>query len=176
MMKTSKMIVGCLGILALSATLTACSDDDNDSPVTPPDSSVSYVWGMDGGFKSCDHVLFDAEGKEAPEGKVIGNGDQNFVFKGQQTLAKGTYLLRGWVYVASGSTLTIPAGTIVKGDKETKAAIIVEPGGKLIAKGTATEPIVFTSEQAPGSRRPGDWGGVIVCGKAPNNNACSPSR
>lgn len=82
MMKTSKMIVGCLGILALSATLTACSDDDNDSPVTPPDSSVSYVWGTDGGFKSCDHVLFDAEGKEAPEGKVIGNGDQNFVFKG----------------------------------------------------------------------------------------------
>lgn len=76
MMKTSKMIVGCLGILALSATLTACSDDDNDSPVTPPDSSVSYVWGTDGGFKSCDHVLFDAEGKEAPEGKVIGNGDQ----------------------------------------------------------------------------------------------------
>lgn len=51
MMKTSKMIVGCLGILALSATLTACSDDDNDSPVTPPDSSVSYVWGTDGGFK-----------------------------------------------------------------------------------------------------------------------------
>ena len=57
------MIVGCLGILALSATLTACSDDDNDSPVTPPDSSVSYVWSTDGGFKSCDHVLFDAEGK-----------------------------------------------------------------------------------------------------------------
>ncbi len=46
----------------------------------------------------------------------------------------------------------------------------MEPGGKLIAKGTATEPIVFTSERAPGSRRPGDWGGVIVCGKAPNNN------
>ena len=99
MMKTSKMIVGCLGILALSATLTACSDDDNDSPVTPPDSSVSYVWGTDGGFKSCDHVLFDVEGKEAPEGKVIGNGDQNFVFTGQQTLAKGTYLLLSLIHI-----------------------------------------------------------------------------
>lgn len=170
MMKTSKMIAGCFGLLALSASLTGCSSDDNSTPDAPVTPSTAYVWGTDGGFKSCDHVLFDANGKEAPEGNVIGNGDQNFVFKGQQTLAKGTYKLRGWVYVADGSTLTIPAGTVVKGDKETKAAIIVEPGGKLIARGTAGEPIVFTSEQAPGQRRPGDWGGVIVCGKAPNNN------
>ena len=168
-MKTRKMIAGCFGILALSATLTACSDDDNENP-TPNPGTTAYVWGTDGGFKSCDHLLFDANGKEDPEGNVIGNGDQNFVFKGKQTLAKGTYLLRGWVYVADGSTLTIPAGTIIKGDKDTKATIIVEPGGKLYAEGTATDPIVFTSEQNPGERRPGDWGGVILCGKAPNNN------
>lgn len=49
------------------------------------------------------------------------------------------------------------------------ASLIAERGGKLIAKGTSTEPIVFTSAQQAGSRRPGDWGGVILCGKAPNN-------
>ncbi len=164
------MIWGCLSVLALTATVTACSDNDDETPNTPPTGTTSYVWGTDGGFKSCDHVLFDNDGKENAGGKVIGNGDQNFVFKGQQTLDKGTYLLKGWVYVAEGSTLTIPAGTIIKGDKETKAALIVEPGGKLIAQGTAGEPIVFTSELAAGQRRPGDWGGIIICGKAPNNN------
>ena len=163
-MKTDKIFLGCLGILAMSMTFMSCSDNDE------PNSGTAYKWSTDGGFKACDHILFTDDGKEAPKGTVIGNGDQNFVFKGTQTLERGTYTLKGWVYVADGSTLTIPAGTVVKGDKETKAAIIVEPGGKLIANGTATEPIVFTSEAAAGSRKPGDWGGVILCGKAPNNN------
>lgn len=166
-----KQIWGYMGILALAATFTACSSSDNDDPTTDPNvNSVSYQWSTDGGLKACDHVLFDENGKEAANGTVIGNGDQEFVFKGNQTLKKGTYLLKGWVYIADGSTLTLEPGTIIKGDKETKAALIAEPGGKLIAKGTQTAPIVFTSEQAAGSRKPGDWGGVILCGKAPNNN------
>ena len=166
-MKTDKMFLGCVGILAMSMMFTACSSN-NDDPTPSP--SEKYVWLEDGGFKACDHVLFTDNGQEAPKGNVIGNGDQNFVFKGNQTLDRGTYLLKGWVYVADGATLTIPAGTVIKGDKDTKAALIVEPGGKLIANGTADKPIVFTSEQAAGSRRPGDWGGLIICGKAPNNN------
>lgn len=166
-MKTDKMFLGCMGILAMSMMFTACSSN-NDDPTPSP--SEKYVWSEDGGFKACDHVLFTDNGQEAPKGNVIGNGDQNFVFKGNQTLDRGTYLLKGWVYVADGATLTIPAGTVIKGDKDTKAALIVEPGGKLIANGTADKPIVFTSEQAAGSRRPGDWGGLIICGKAPNNN------
>lgn len=166
-MKTDKMFMGCMGILALSMTLLSCSSD-NDNP--NPNPQTAYQWSTDGGFKACDHLLFTADGKEAPKGTVIGNGDQDFVFKGTQTLERGTYTLKGWVYVANGSTLTIPAGTIIKGDKATKAALIVEPGGKLIANGTAEQPIVFTSAQAAGSRRPGDWGGVILCGKAPNNS------
>ena len=51
----------------------------------------------DGGFKAWDHVLFTDNGQEAPKGNVIGNGDQNFVFKGNQTLDRGTYLLKRWV-------------------------------------------------------------------------------
>ena len=77
--------------------------------------------------------------------------------------------MKGWIYVTEGSELTIEPGTVIKGDKETKASLIVERGGKLIAQGTASEPIVFTSEMEPGNRRPGDWGGIILCGRATNN-------
>jgi len=79
------------------------------------------------------------------------------------------YLLNGWVYVKDGATLTIEAGTVIRGDKTNKAALIIEKGAKLIANGTATQPIVFTSNQPAGSRTYGDWGGVILCGKAPIN-------
>jgi len=99
----------------------------------------------------------------------IGNGVQEFEIKENHTIKKGTYVLKGWVYVTTGATLTIEAGTIIKGDKDTKAALIVERGGKVIAQGTADLPIVFTSNQAAGSRKPGDWGGIIICGKAKNN-------
>ena len=56
-----------------------------------------------------------------------------------------------WIYVGTGSVLTIEPGTVIKGDKDTQAALIVEPGGKLIAEGTKDAPIVFTSEQPKGS-------------------------
>jgi hypothetical protein len=75
------------------------------------------------------------------------------------------------VYVKSGATLTIQPGTIIKGDKATKGTLIVEPGAKIIADGTAQKPIVFTSAQAKGSRNSGDWGGIIVLGKATTNKA-----
>lgn len=143
-------------MVAAPAFVACDDDDDDDAPATP-----TYNWSEDGGLKACDNLLF--------EGNVIGNGDQGFVFNGEQTLKKGTYTLKGWVYIADGATLTIEPGTIIKGDKQTKAALIVERGGKLFAKGSAKEPIVFTSEEAAGSRKPGDWGGLIICGKARNN-------
>lgn len=158
-----KVIIGCISILLQAFAMVSCSDDNGGNS-----EKGDYVWTTDGGLKACDHLLFTA-GKENAAGKEIGNGDQEFVFKGKQTLKKGTYLLKGWVYVADGAVLTIEPGTVIKGDRNTKAALIVERGGKLYARGTATEPIVFTSAQAKGSRRPGDWGGVILCGKAVNN-------
>lgn len=163
-------LLGCAGILALAAMMSACSsDDDNNDGGNGGGETVN--WTTDGGLKACDHILFTADGDAnvSDEGTQIGNGDQEFVFTGKQTLKKGTYLLKGWVYIASGAELTIEPGTIIKGDKETQAALIAERGGKLIAQGTATAPIVFTSEAAKGSRKPGDWGGVILCGNAVNN-------
>lgn len=84
------------------------------------------------------------------------------------------YLLSGYVYVTSGHTLTIDAGTIIKGDKVTKGALIIEQGAKIMAAGTADKPIIFTSNQPQGQRNYGDWGGVILCGKAPVNWIAAP--
>jgi len=79
------------------------------------------------------------------------------------------YLVKGWVYVTDGATLTIDAGTIIKGDHDSKGTIIVERGAKIYANGTAAAPIIMTSALDPGDRSYGDWGGLMICGKAPNN-------
>ncbi len=72
---------------------------------------------------------------------------------------------------ATTGTLTIEAGTVIIGDRATKGTLIVQRGSKIIANGTANAPIVFTSERDPGAREPGDWGGLVICGKAINNRA-----
>jgi hypothetical protein len=82
------------------------------------------------------------------------------------------YLLQGLVYIQNGVTLTIQPGTIIRGDHNTaNSSLIASKGGKLIANGTVTEPIVFTSSKAVGSRAPGDWGGIVLLGKASFNGA-----
>jgi hypothetical protein len=93
-----------------------------------------------------------------------------------QTLdATKPYLLKGQVFIPNGVTLTIPEGTVIKGDKTTKATLIVQPGGKLIANGTAAKPVVFTSAQGVGERDRGDWGGVVMLGNAFVNQAAKPA-
>lgn len=77
--------------------------------------------------------------------------------------------LQGFVRIQNGAVLTIEPGTVIFGEKASKGTLIAQQGGKLIADGTAQHPIVFTSESEPGSRLPGDWGGVVLCGKAANN-------
>ena len=166
----SKKNLARIAIFGLGLTLAACSSSDDTTDIdNNQDNTTEYKWSTNGGLKACDHLTFNADGTDNINGTQIGNGDQEFVFTGNQTLKKGTYTLKGWVYIADGATLTIEPGTVIKGDKTTMASLIAERGGKLIAKGTSTEPIVFTSAQQAGSRRPGDWGGVILCGKAPNN-------
>lgn len=84
--------------------------------------------------------------------------------------AGNIYLLQGQIYVKNGATLTIQPGTIVMGDKNTLGSgLFITQGSQLIANGTENAPIVFTSNQAPGNRAPGDWGGIIMLGRAANN-------
>jgi hypothetical protein len=91
------------------------------------------------------------------------------------TLPKGKYTLKGFVYVGSGATLTFAPGSVIVAATDVKTALIIEVGGKLIADGTPTDPIVFTSNKAAGSRTPGDWGGISICGSAPTNRPLSPT-
>lgn len=83
--------------------------------------------------------------------------------------SNNVYLLKGFYYVRDGVTLTIQAGTVIRGDKDTKGTLLIERGAKLIAIGTVASPIVFTSNQGAGNRTYGDWGGVVLCGKATIN-------
>ncbi|MGE3957833.1 MAG: T9SS C-terminal target domain-containing protein [Vicinamibacterales bacterium] len=79
------------------------------------------------------------------------------------------YVLRGAVFVQQGATLNIQAGTLVIGESGSVGTLIVLRGGRLNAIGTAAQPIVFTSDQPVGSRNRGDWGGIIINGRAPIN-------
>ena len=79
------------------------------------------------------------------------------------------YFLSGFVYVKNNATLTVEPGTIIKGVSGTKGALIIERGSKIMAQGTESKPIVFTSDKAKGQRGYGDWGGLVLCGKAPTN-------
>ena len=79
------------------------------------------------------------------------------------------YLLSGFVYVKNNATLTIEPGTIIKGVSGTKGTLIIEKGSKIMAQGTASNPIVFTSDKPKGQRSYGDWGGVVICGNGLTN-------
>lgn len=79
------------------------------------------------------------------------------------------YRLSFMTFVRPGATLTIDAGTTIVGDSDSLGALVIQPGAKLLAEGTAERPIVFTSAAAPAERRAGDWGGLLVLGNAPTN-------
>jgi hypothetical protein len=88
--------------------------------------------------------------------------------------ASKVYKLTGKIYIGNavagnGASLTIPAGTLLFGDKASKAALVITRGAKGYFLGTAQKPIVFTSCFAPGQRNAGDWGGLMILGNAINN-------
>jgi hypothetical protein len=79
------------------------------------------------------------------------------------------WILKGTVYVKNNATLTIQPGTIIKGLSSPKSALVITRGAKIMADGTQRNPIIFTSAKAKGQRNIGDWGGLVVLGKAVTN-------
>ena len=138
-----------LSVFATVALFSCSSNDDNGSTIGPSEPTVVSV-----------------------SGSITSNTTWT---------SSNIYKLNQKVVVQDGATLTIEPGTIIKGSSGTgslASALVIARGGKLMAEGTATEPIIFTSEadnialgQTMGTNLDqndrGLWGGLIVLGKAP---------
>lgn len=83
--------------------------------------------------------------------------------------ADRVYQLTTDIFVHNNARLTLEPGTTVKG--EHGSSLIVAQGSQLIAEGSRSQPIVFTSAQPFGSRKSGDWGGVVMLGRDRTNEA-----
>jgi len=135
-------------MLAAVPLVAACSNDDDDG------NGCSNNPTAPGCLPSGDGVI---------EGDITAS---------RTLYSDTTYTLRGFVHVASGATLTIQPGTVIKGDFAVPgSSLFILRGARIVAEGTADAPIVFTSSQPEGSRLPGDWGGLIIVGNASANRA-----
>lgn len=129
-----------LALAAFTAVTAACSDDAPAPIVDEPGEPDQ-------------ELLVDLEGNLAT----------------QTLTADKQYLLKGQVFVRDGQTVTIEPGTVIYGEKRSKGTLIVDRGGKLIARGTKEKPIIMTSAQRPGERDRSDWGGLVIAGRAKTN-------
>lgn len=164
----------------IEITLTDFSDGTEELTVAP----------------SSGASIYDNEGTamEASQSKTItlsGTTHQTITIKddgtgiGNQTwTSNNTYLLDGFCFVNDGQTLTIEAGTVIKGKPgqgENASALIVARGGKIMAEGRKEAPIVFTCEAddlngSVGLSDRGLWGGLILLGKARLNSTPGESQ
>ena len=137
--------------------------------------SLSHTYSTAGTYTVCltatsaanctDTECKTVSGVAAPV-EVLVNGD---ILTSTTWTNNNIYVLQGGcIYVRNNSTLTIQPGTVVRGEA---AALIIQRGSKIIADGTVDRPIVFTSNKPAGQRTPGDWGGLLLLGKAPINVA-----
>ncbi|MCX8484802.1 MAG: hypothetical protein RIS91_316 [Bacteroidota bacterium] len=91
--------------------------------------------------------------------------------------ASKVYLLTSTCVVRSGGKLIIPAGTVIRGAADLTATpklyatLVVERGGMIEVNGTSSNPVIMTSNKDAGVRDRGDWGGLVLCGKAVNNQS-----
>lgn len=148
-MKTNYLLTG---LIAVATLLASCEADDtadiiiNDNRV---DNSV---------------INNDTNNDPANAGVEIGGTQTSDL-----SLETGqTYTLTEALIMTDGTTLTIPAGVVIQADAGADVYIAIAQGAIIQAEGTSTEPIVLTSNS--NTPNAGDWGGLIILGKAPINS------
>lgn len=97
------------------------------------------------------------------ENVLNGSGTLSGTITGNLLIKKGNYTLDGIVKIADGATITIEAGATFNVVTTKTSSLVILQGGKILALGTASEPIVFTTS----TKTPGDWGGITIYGRAP---------
>ncbi len=170
-MKTMKKLLLSTFVLA-ALTISSCSKDDSSDPVAVT---------CNDGIQNGDETGVDCGGSCEPcavEGQkdgIINSQDDPDLdasdLKGNVTadvrLTNDTvWVLSGPLSVKEGATLSIDAGTTIKAVAGgTNVYLVIEQGAKINAEGTADAPIRFTSNAS--NPRSGDWGGILIIGKAP---------
>ena len=141
-------------ILGFAATLFIACESDDTSDIVINDNSVTNITNNSGG------------GEEPGETTVNLSG----VYTQDLTLdPEVEYIVTGPVLMADGTTLTVPAGMTIKAEPVgVNAYIAIQQGAQINAAGTASNPVVFTSNA--GSPSSGDWGGLVICGRASINS------
>lgn len=181
--RTSKFSILSLSACLLALGASACdeSGDDDSKPMTETSAGKSGSAGKGGAGGAGGNGGKPAAGSGGASGSSSSGAacdptkketDVSADVTTDTTWECGTYLLKKIVYVTNDSTLTIKPGVQVLGDTDQGsdiAALIVTRGSKLDAVGTKDAPIVFSSGNPEGARAPGDWGGVVLLGKATIN-------
>lgn len=148
-MKTNLLTLVSLSLLLSISSCTIDINDGDGGTITAPGTTAGIL----------------------PEGgKLSGDITSNL------TIKKGNYTLEGIVKVADGATLTIEAGATFTVSTTVSSSLVVLQGGKILALGSASEPIVFTTT----AKTAGGWGGITLYGRAPikavNGNATAVSE
>jgi len=124
------------------------------------------------GMFSCSKELGGEDGPINVPSNTVLNGNINTTI----TLTSDkVWTLKGYVYVTDGAKIIIQPGTTIVSDIAEKGALCIERGAQIIAEGTATKPIIFTSGKPIGERAPGDWGGIVILGRAKTNRSSEPT-
>ena len=112
-------------------------------------------------FVSCSDDEDTAPSTQPTTADLQGEYTSDLVLEANQS-----YTLSGGVHIKSGARLVIPEGvTITAVDDDTPDYILIEQGARIEANGTATNPIVMTSQL----KEAGAWGGIHICGRAHTN-------